>query len=30
MSTGADQGTTVSIYLPLAPDAPQLEANPDE
>jgi K+-sensing histidine kinase KdpD len=29
-STGADQGTTVSIHLPLAPDAPQLEAAPDD
>jgi two-component system sensor histidine kinase KdpD len=30
MSSGADQGTTMSIYLPLAPDAPQLEATADD
>jgi two-component system sensor histidine kinase KdpD len=29
-SSGADQGTTMSIYLPLASDAPQLEAHPDD
>jgi two-component system sensor histidine kinase KdpD len=29
-SAGADQGTTVSIHLPLAADAPPLEANPDD
>jgi two-component system sensor histidine kinase KdpD len=32
-SSGADQGTTMSIYLPLAPDAPdthQLEATADD
>ncbi|MEA2936556.1 MAG: two-component system, OmpR family, sensor histidine kinase KdpD [Alphaproteobacteria bacterium] len=30
MSSGANQGTTVSIYLPLAPDAPQPETGPDD
>ena len=30
VSAGADQGTTVSIHLPLAPDAPQPEADPDD
>ena len=30
LSTGADQGTTVTIHLPLAPDAPQLEAGTDD
>jgi len=30
VSQGIDQGTTVSIYLPLATDAPQPEAYPDE
>jgi two-component system sensor histidine kinase KdpD len=30
VSSGADQGTTVSIYLPLAPDSLQPEAVPDE
>jgi two-component system sensor histidine kinase KdpD len=29
-SSGADQGTTVSIHLPLAADAPQLEAGTDD
>ena len=29
-SQGPDQGTTVSIYLPLAPDAPQPETDPDD
>jgi two-component system, OmpR family, sensor histidine kinase KdpD len=29
-SSGADLGTTVSIHLPLAPDAPQLEAGTDD
>jgi two-component system, OmpR family, sensor histidine kinase KdpD len=29
-SSGADQGTTVSIHLPLAHDAPQLEAGTDD
>jgi two-component system sensor histidine kinase KdpD len=29
-SSGADLGTTVSIRLPLAPDAPQVEAGPDD
>jgi two-component system sensor histidine kinase KdpD len=29
-SPGPDQGTTVSIHLPLAPDAPQLEAGSDD
>ena len=29
-SAGADQGTTVSIHLPLATDAPQLEAGTDD
>jgi two-component system sensor histidine kinase KdpD len=30
VSAGIDQGTTVSIHLPLAPDAPQPEADPDD
>jgi two-component system sensor histidine kinase KdpD len=30
VSPGADQGSTVSIHLPYAPDAPQLEAAQDE
>ena len=30
VSQGADQGTTVSIFLPLATDAPQPEAYPDD
>jgi two-component system, OmpR family, sensor histidine kinase KdpD len=29
-SSGADLGTTISIHLPLAPDAPQLEAGTDD
>jgi len=29
-SQGVDQGTTVSLYLPLAKDAPQPEPEPDE
>ncbi len=29
-SQGADQGTTVSLHLPLAKDAPQPEPDPDE
>ena len=29
-SQGADQGTTVSIHLPLAADAPQPETDPDD
>ncbi len=29
-SSGADQGTTVSVHLPLAPDAPQPEEGPDD
>ena len=30
VSGGADQGTTVSIYLPLRSDAPQPEPSPDD
>jgi two-component system sensor histidine kinase KdpD len=30
VSPGADQGTTVSIHLPLAKDAPQHEVGPDD
>ena len=29
-SQGPDQGTTVSIFLPFAPDAPQPETDPDD
>ena len=30
VSSGADRGTTISIHLPLAPDAPQLEVGSDD